>query len=293
MITRLTALLLLIASSALADYVEARQQAASLKGSYNYEEALAAFSALAEGEYSDFQIADALYEAAECARNLKQYEQAEAFAERCPIDTVADSIRIQNLGAQGQHQALVDQYGEVDLTRWPSYEAVWAHVARGRAFMALGQGEKAEADLSRAVMMLGNDRSKPTAAVWGDLAENRLKNLEQPERALEAYTHIAEMVGGGSGGSTHFRALLDGAALLSSRGEHDKAIEWVGHMDPDSRKGYWGQAAMLTKGRLLVAAGQPEEARECFQSILDDEKSSQRNLQTAQEELDKLAGEAP
>lgn len=242
------------------DYVEARSEAGRLHNAFKYEEALSAFAQLAEGDYSDFQLSDALYHAAECARILRRYEEAAAFADRIPMESMAKSAGMQNLEAQRQYQAIIDQYGSEDLMSWPVFPRLWALVARGRAYYQIGQGEAAEQDLKPAAVLLRYDTAKPAADVYNLMALNRARNLDDPEGALQAWGHVIALARQGSQGSTHLTGCLQAADLLIELERYDEALEIVEILQPGQRTGVWNGYALLAKIKVLVAAGRMEEA---------------------------------
>ncbi len=115
-------------------------------------EAIAAFVALADSQFTDLQKSFALSEAAAIARGkLKDPTQADQLAARIPIEAVRKTVVMQNLLGQKQYARLIEQFGSEDITRWPFWAAGEAYATRGRAFAELGDKTKAEADFTAAL----------------------------------------------------------------------------------------------------------------------------------------------
>jgi hypothetical protein len=142
------------------DYITERRTADKLLRDRKREEALEAFEDLAIRDgLTDLQRSDALSLAAHAARTLKDFERAEQFAHQAPVKAVGKTIRMQNLLARRDFDELLEEFGEVDFGAWPFWSAGEAFFARGRAYIATRQAERADADL-RAALVLTPDKRK-------------------------------------------------------------------------------------------------------------------------------------
>lgn len=124
-------------------------------------EAIAAFVALADGlhgKLTDLQQSAALKQAVAAARSLKDYEQAEKLTARIPIEAERKNAEMQNLLARRKFAELIERFCGEDLTKWPFWAACEGHFTRGRAYAALGDKAKAEADFNAALTLTTNPR---------------------------------------------------------------------------------------------------------------------------------------
>ena len=75
---------------------------------------------MAAGEdVTDFQRSDALEHAVRCARSLKDFNRADELAGQIPLDAVAKTVRMENLLGQRKFDAIIEQFGGEDFSKWP------------------------------------------------------------------------------------------------------------------------------------------------------------------------------
>jgi len=279
-------LTLLSCGALFADYIEDRAAAAKLMRGRKYEEALAAFTKMAKGEISDFQRADALEQAAKCARRLKKYNLAAELASQIPLAPVAKTVEMQNLVAQREFKQLVEMFRGEDIDRWPEWKAGEAFYARGRAFYEVGDGKAAEVDLAKAGELTTDDLAR--AQVWLTLGKNRTKNLNDANGALEAYMLVVEKCRA-RGNHVYFEGVLAAAGLLRKQAKYDEALETLRKMKPHGRIGYWHGVGLCALARTLADAGRHEEALAAYREVLADEKAHPNHRKAAQEAMDGAA----
>lgn len=277
------ALVLLSCGTLFADYIEDRVAAVKLMRGRKYEEALAAFTQMAKGEISDFQRADALEQAAECARRLKKYDLAAELASQIPLAPVAKTVEMQNLAAQRKFKQLVEKFRSEDIDKWPEWKAWEAFYARGRAFYEIGDGKAAEVDLTKAGELTMDDLAR--ARVWITLGKNRAKNLKDEEGALTAYRLVVEKCRS-RGSHLYFEGVLAAAGLLRKQAKYDEAVETLRKMKPHDRVGYWHGVGLCALARILADAGRHEEALAAYKEVLADEKVHRNHRKAAQEAID-------
>jgi len=139
------------------NYLTAHRAAANLPKA----EALAALVALAngsQGKLTDLQQSHTLNEATAAARSLRDYARADELAARIPNESERKTAEVLNLLAERKTQEVIDRFGNEDMTTWPFWAAGEGYFARGRAYAALGERAKAEADFKAALPLIGDRR---------------------------------------------------------------------------------------------------------------------------------------
>ncbi len=244
------------ADPSVTDYVIARRAAIKLMGPRRREEALAAFLALEAGKAgkpTDLQRSDALELAAACLRSMRQFDRADALAERIPIAAVAKTVRMENLLAQRKWAELVRRFGDEQIVAWPFWQCGAGWFARGRALAALRRGKEAEADLTRALQFTSEPRTR--TAIWLAIGRNRQRNLKDDEGALAAYRAIIDPATH-LGAADQLSAVQEAAQLLAKRKQFDEALALLKKVDIEGMQGSWRGSMPLVLGDLLHAAGQ-------------------------------------
>jgi tetratricopeptide (TPR) repeat protein len=265
------------------DYLIASRKAGDLARGRQYEQALAAYVSLAEGEgATDFQKSDALGHAAACARSLKDYDRADGFADRIPIEAVAKTVRMENLLAQREVQALIGQFGDEDFGSWPFWQVGAGALARGRAYAGAKSGEKAEADLQTALEFTSDSRTR--VGILLNLGSNREMNLQDDAAALEAYRQIAALKRN-TGSAEYFRGVQGAARILTKRGQFEEAMTALHLVGTDELQGYWRGSMLLALGETLAAAGRKDEALAAYREVLSDDTVIPQHRDAAQEAI--------
>lgn len=191
-----------------------------------------AFLALAEMEkISDFQKSAALEQAAFYSRG-----EADAIIERIPLEAVKKTAQMQNLLAKAKAPEVIAQFAAEDFAKWPFWKRGDGYFARGRAYFITKDGNKAESDLSAAVPWISEPRAHDAALLA--LAQNRERNLQDDDKALEAYNAIVE---GREriGGADEYGALQGIARILTKKGRFDEALAALNRADLEKLQGVW------------------------------------------------------
>jgi tetratricopeptide (TPR) repeat protein len=146
------------------NYLTESRAASQLLTEKKPDEALAAFTALADGriiaKITDLQKSAALKQAAAAARVLKDYARADELAARIPIAAERKNAVMHNLLAQRKSAELLAQFGGEDLTKWPFWAAGEGHYARGRAYAAVGDKAKATVEFNAALALTSDKRAR-------------------------------------------------------------------------------------------------------------------------------------
>jgi tetratricopeptide (TPR) repeat protein len=261
--------------------------AAQLKSGGKFAAAQAAFAALADHEQaSDFQKSRTLAQAAGCARHLKDYAAATAFASRIPQQPLAAVSQMQTLVVQRKWQTIITKYGDADLTNWPFTEIGAAAFARGQARAALKAGDKAEADFQLAKAHTTDALKR--LALLNARARNFELVLTDEDRALQLYQEGAASTRHPNH-SEFFHAVLGAARILTSREKFDEALALQDRLPRETlRTSSWYPTIMAARGATLTAAGRTEEARAAWQAVLESElaaKAHRRNAEAAIQQL--------
>ena len=266
-------------SEPVADYLEACRAATALMRERKHAEALAAFTTLAEGKFTDYQKAAALEQAAACARTLKDFARAAALADLIPLPAVAKAVRMSNLLAQRKAPELVTQSGKEDIAAWPFWKAGDAYFTRGRAFAETGAGKEADADLTHALEFTGDIRTRPDILLA--LGRNRDITLKDDARALAAYREIIGMTGQ-KNTSTYYNGIQAAAHILRKSGKFDDALATLRIVEIDKLLGPWRGSMLLALGETLHAAGRKDEALGAYKSVLTDPTVEPRDRKAAE-----------
>ena len=258
------------------DYLIASRKARRMR---KREDALAAYVALAAGEdLTDLQKSDALQHAARCARSLRDYKRAEELAEQIPIDAVAKTVRMEILLAQRRSAALIEQFGDEDLSKWPFWQIGAGAYARAKAYVFTKAGEKAKADLQTALTYTPNTRTR--ISILATMGDNREVNLKDDDGALAAYRQNYESKKS-IGAADEFRSVQRVAHILARQGKFDEAFAALDRAEIGKRTGFWRHATLLSLGETLAAAGRKAEALKAYRDILADESASRWHRQAA------------
>ncbi len=256
------------ADSTVTDYLIARRAAMELASQRKHAEALAALVALAEGDATDLQRADALEQAAAMARASGDTERAAELGRSIPIDVVAKTVRMHNLLAERKWRELIAEFEEEDIAAWPFWKAGDGWAARGRAYAEAGFGKEAEADLTRALELTSDARAR--TAIWLALGRNREQHLGDEEAAMAAYRQIVESAGR-LGSAREFSAVQHLARLLTRSGRHDDALATLRKVDIENLRGYWRGSMLLAVGAAQHSAGRREDALATYRALLADD----------------------
>ncbi|MCH5377154.1 MAG: tetratricopeptide repeat protein, partial [Planctomycetes bacterium] len=265
-----------------ADYLQARRTASALMTSGSQAEALTAFTAMADGEVTDFQKSDALEQAAICARALKDFDRAMELADQIPLEAVAKTVRMHNLLAMRKPDQLIERFEDEDIGAWPFWTAGAAWFVRGRAFAETGDGPRAESDLQKALEFTTENRAR--LDIWLVLGGNRETNLKDDAAALQAFQQIA-LENRNNGSATYFRGVQGAARILSRQGKHDDALDTLRIVDVSGLRGYWYGAILLATGETLKAAGRSDEALAAYRKLVADDSVIPQHRDAAQQAI--------
>ena len=218
------------------DFLEKTRTAADFARTGKREEALAAYTAAAEGKITDLQKSHALELAAGYARHLRELDTADQLTSRIPIESVKKAVQMQALLDQSKAAQVIAQFGAEDFSKWPFWKRGAGLHARGRAYSIAKTGDKAEADLTAALDFTSEQRTRD--AIWEAIGHNRENNLKNDETALAAYNAIVE-ARTHIGGASEFTALQGIARILTRQGKFDEALKTLHRAQPDKLQGVW------------------------------------------------------
>jgi len=275
--------------STVTDYLIASRAASRLMAQRQYPEARASLLALAEGEATPLQKADALEQAAACSRALRDLDHAEELAGRIPIDAVAKTVRMHNLLARRKAQDLIAEFGQELIAAWPFWKAGEGWATRGRAYAEIGLGKEAETDLRRALELTSDPRAR--IRIWRALGDNRERNLGDDDAAIEAYRKIVESTGR-LGSADQLGAVQHLARILTRRGRHAEALATLRKVEIDALHGYWRGSMLLAAGSVHESAGNSEEALATYRAVVAGEGIEPSHRKAAEVAIETLEGRA-
>ncbi len=270
------------------DYLEDSKAAIDLMKKRRLEDALAAFVAIAERDVTDFQKSSSFEQAATCARLLKDYQRAAELADQIPLETIAKTVRMENLLAKRKSRDLVEQFGQEDLSRWPFWQIGHASFVRGRAHALAGDGIKAEADFKRALEFSADKRTR--LRILHLIGNNREKNLKNGDLALEAYRQMIAEAGNNNGSAEYFRCVQDAARILRGQKHLDDALATLRRVNVDKLHGYWRGSILCDLGETLAATGRKADALAAYRAVLADDSVTERDRKKADSAIQSLGG---
>ena len=269
------------ADETVTDFVIESRAIESLMRERKHDEALQRWLALANADKTtDLQRSTALSQAAVCARSSENFPRAAELAEQIPIDSIAKTVRMENLLAQRKWSELAEQYADEDIAAWPTWQTGAGAWARGRAFVFTRNGERAEADLQLAVKYTPDSRTRTT--ILATIGSNRETNLNDDHGALAAYRQNLEGKTG-IGGADEYRSAQSAARILSRQKKFDEALATLAVIDLEKTRGYWLHTTLITLGEVHAAAGNNDAAMTNWKKVINDPAADKRNKERAQE----------
>ena len=262
------------------DFLEKMRAAGEISRTGKRDEALAAYTAAADGKFTDVQKSHALELAANLARNLRMADVAEQLIARIPIPAAKKSAQMQHLLDFSQAPQLIEQFAKEDISAWPFWKRGDGYFARGRAHMITKSGREAEADLTHALEWISDTRTRDSVLL--NLAQNRESNLHDEDAALKSYRDIiADHANLGT--ADQFYALNGIALILTKHGQFDEALATLRRVDPTKLQGFWHSQFLLWQADTLLAASRKDDARAAYKSVADDASADPRLRKLADE----------
>ncbi|NNE93720.1 MAG: DUF4838 domain-containing protein [Verrucomicrobiales bacterium] len=271
------------ADESVTDFVIASRAAEKLTRSRKWEEAQAGYLKLAAVEkVTDFQKSIALQQAARCAVNQKNYEEADELAGQIPLDSIARTTQMQILNARRKWSDVVEKFGSEDFSQWPFWQIGEGAFERAKAYYINKNAKKAEADFSTA--LAHEPDSRVQVSIRTMMGQNRENNLADDAGALSLFReNFAAKTN--IGGADEFRSVDRASAILSKQGRHDEALAVFDVVNFEKHSGFWLHEMLLARGKAHAAAGRNEEAEADFQKVAEDESASKSQRVRAAESL--------
>ena len=262
------------------DFLIEASAAGKLMSSRKYDEALAAFVALSQREKAtDYQKSHALSQAAACARLGKHFERATELASQIPLEAIAKTVQMENLLGERKWDAVIEQFGNEDISTWPFTQIGAAAFARGRAYYGERVGDKADADLRLALEFTSDSRVR--MSILRTMGQNRETVLKNDDLALETYRTIASSKTN-TGSAEYFSGLQGAARLLTRRGDYAEALKVLNLVDPEKLGGSWRGSMRLSRGQTLEAAGRKADALKAYRDVVADESALEPHRRAAE-----------
>ena len=282
------------AAPTLGNYIESRQAAMKLMRQGRQAEAIKAFREMAAGDVSRIQQADALEQAVVGYIKLKQYDKARQLAQDVPIESVATYCEMRILAAQGESQAIVDRFGEVDIQTWPMIWRPHGYELRGTAAWSADAAELAIADLKQAIKyssgLTNPKQAKPLLLLrLGRTYQNQLDDID---KAIDAYRRC-QRTGNRFKGST---ATFLIANILVEQGKPNEAIReverWIETINLDQWSNSHGPPYVLSSyAAMLAKIGKTQQAIARYEQALAREDIPEHDRQSIEQKLQNLKSE--
>jgi len=265
------------------DYLLASRAAARLMKNKKFEQALAAYVTLAEGnKVTDLQKSTALEHAARCARSLKDFDRVGKLVEQIPIEAVEKTAQMEHLASQRDWQGIVDKFGGEDIRQWPFWQIGAGALVRGHAYHALKEGRKAAEDLKLALEFTSDSHTR--LRIQRLLANNYEDVLEDDTNALKMYRTAID-AGNNTGSADYFYCVQGAARVLTRKDECEQALEILNLVDLQELRGFWRGSMLLARGATLSAAGRQDEAMDVYRAMASDDRVDVRHKQEAKKRI--------
>jgi tetratricopeptide (TPR) repeat protein len=262
------------------DFLIDATAARKLMSRRKYDEALAAFVALSEREKAtDYQKSHALSQAAACARLGKHFERATELASQIPLEAIAKTVQMENLLGERKWDAVIEQFGNEDVSTWSFTQIGAAAFARGRAYYGERVGDKADADFRLALEFTSDSRVR--MSILRTMGQNRETVLKNDNLALETYRTIASSKTN-TGSAEYFSGLQGAARLLTRRGNYAEALKVLNLVEPEKLGGSWRGSMRLARGQSLEAAGRKADALKAYREVVTDKSALKPHRRAAE-----------
>lgn len=264
------------------DYIQARKDALELGRNGKHAEAVEAFKAMAEAEgVTDFQKSDAMELAVIYLLAQRKQDEAMEMAKAIPLEPESKVAQMRVLDRQRDWDAIVEQFGEEDISSWPDHVKADAYSFRGTAAFRAGKADLAVSDLENSVIYMHNMNTK--SAMLNTIGDVYRILVKDNAKAIEWHTKALA--------TGHLYKSADAAISLSNiyleQGDVDKAMEAIEHIQLGKYQGdHWPAHVRIAKARVLTAAGQPDKARQLLQEVVEMEKVQERLLNEAKAALE-------
>ena len=270
------------------DFLIEYNKAAKLKRSRKYKEALPLFLALADyDKASDDQKSRVLAEASACARWAGDYEKAIELAKQIPVESIAKTATMEVLSQQRNWEAVIEQFGDEDLSKWPFTQIGAAAAIRGRAYLGAKIGDKAEADFQLATEYTSDIRTR--LSILSAMARNRETVLKDDKLALETWRKIAASTTN-TGSAEYYTGLQGAARILTKQEKYEEAIGILDQVDAKKLSGSWAPSMLFSRAETLAAAGRKDEAIKAYRAVIDHEAVHNNHREKAKQAIAELSG---
>jgi tetratricopeptide (TPR) repeat protein len=189
-------------------------------------------------------------------------EQYEAYT----ADAESVLLRMRALHQDRKWGELIEQFGERDFaSSWPAESASQALQLRGQIYSFTKDGERADADLQAALKLVPDNM-----AIWLILAENCVRNLNDDDRAIDAYRKVISITGQNNKGWQPLTATVGLARLYTDRVKLDEALAVLEpYGDLSETADSWRIRLLRCRGHIHTARGDEEAALASFREALE------------------------
>lgn len=202
--------------------------------------------------------------------------------------------RMRELNRERDPATFIEEFGDEDLTSWPqtppremganeqASEASEAAYRRGVAFSALGNGERAQADLQHSFERDPIATGRFVNSIWRAIGVNYRDNLNDPARAVAAFTKGFEAGGTSARGMA---ALYEAIDVLRSEEQYTEALELLEQIDISGRSDAHSFRIVNLRADFHLAQNNPAAAKAALRHGIEDGNFSEEQRKTLAERL--------
>ncbi len=249
-------------------FIQAMSRAAGLARGDDHGAAIAVLLEQVEGDITDYQRSLALAEAVRFAYAANDESQATELLQKIPIASVRQSVEMERLLAQRDAAAVVERFGDADISSWPFWQRGEGYRLRAMARSATGDAAGAAADYRDALVWIGDWRLKASTTLA--LAHLLSRQLDDKDEALGFY-HAVVGRGENVRNPDQLSATIEIANIESERGNPDAALAAIERADPfNTSNNLWRGRLLMALASTLDAAQRTAEARSVYETIIAD-----------------------
>lgn len=207
------------------------------------------------------------------------------------IPTIA---RMRELSKERDYQAFIGEFGEEDLSAWPvtppreiganqqASEASEAGYLRGIAFTHLGNGERAREDLQLSIERDPINTGRFINSVWRAAGINYRDNLNDPDRAVEAFIKGFETGGTSARGMA---SLFEAVEVLRQQEKHEEILQLLEQIDVSGRSDAHSFRVVTIRADLHLALDNPTAAKKALENGIKNADFNEEQRQTINERI--------
>jgi tetratricopeptide (TPR) repeat protein len=260
-------IIMVLASSLMADFISDFQDALKLLSQKKNIEAKETFVKLSETAPNTLIKAKCLAYAATALSNDKKYDEALELAKSISDKPISINCQMEIYLADrdsGKLKDCIEAFKGEDIAAWPDsidYKGFWN---RGQARYYTKNYEDAAKDLNLAAQNAGSDTLIKVQAL--NLLGSTYITLKDEQKALDAYKQVIAL-NYGKGSWLQIDSVIKAAKILTKQAKYDDAIKTL-ELNDKVTTGVWGFLYLEAYGDIYKAQGKEKEANEKYDAAL-------------------------